>query len=79
MLQLLMLMLLAAQQPGAGPSERVILRDPMQGPTPVTDKYLLPPKLKDCRTDAEVQAALDARRYGDQEPCDPDRMIRRAR
>lgn len=78
MLQILALLLLA-QMPGSGPSHRVILRDPLQGPTPVNDKFVIPPKLHDCRTDAEVRAALEARRYGDQEPCDPDRMLRRAR
>jgi len=77
MLQLLTLILLAQ----AGPStvERFLQHDRIQGPTPVTDKFLLPPKLKDCRTEADVRAALDARRYGDQEPCDPDPMLRRAR
>ena len=79
MLQLLLIMLVAAQQPGAGPSERMLGRDRIQGVTPVNDKFLLPPKLKDCRTDVDVRAALDARRYGDQEPCDPDRMLRRSR
>ena len=78
MLQLLLLVL-AAVPPGAGMPDRVILRDPQNGPTPVTNLYLIPPKLHDCRTDAEVQAALEKRRYGEQEPCDPDRMIRRSR
>ena len=80
MLQLMMTMLLlAAAPPIVGGPERVNLRDRLEGPMPVNDKYLLPPKLKDCRTEADVRAALEARRYGDQEPCDPDRMLRRAR
>ena len=76
MLQLLSLIMLI-QTPGPSPSQRFLLHDRIQGPTPVSDKYLLPPKLKDCRTDAEIQAALDARRFGDQEPCDPDPLLRR--
>ena len=78
MLQLFAFILLA-QGAGPGAAERLLLRDRLQGPTPVTDKFLLPPKLKDCRTDEDVRAALNARRYGDQEPCDPDRMLRRSR
>ncbi len=78
MLQLLTLIMLI-QTPGPSTAERFLLRDRLQGPTPVTDKFLLPPKVKDCRTESDVRAALDARRYGDQEPCDPDPMLRRAR
>ena len=78
MLQLLTLLLLI-QAPGTGTSQRLLQRDRLQGPTPVTGMFLLPPKIKDCRTDAEIRAALDARRFGDQEPCDPDRMLRRTR
>jgi len=78
MLQLMMLMLLV-QTPGSGTADRLLQNDRLQGPTPVSDKFLLPPKLQDCRTEADVRVALDARRYGDQEPCDPDPMLRRAR
>lgn len=79
MLQLLMVMLVAAQQPGPATSDRMLGRDRIQGVMPVSDKFLIPPKIQDCRTDADVRAALDARRSGDREPCDPDRMLRRAR
>ncbi len=78
MLQLLTLIMLV-QTPGPSAAEKFLQRDRMQGPTPVTDKFLLPPKLKDCRTEADVRAALDARRFGDQEPCDPDPILRRTR
>jgi hypothetical protein len=80
MVQLMLtLLFLAAAPPMGGAPNRVILRDRLEGPTPVTDKFLIPPKLKDCRTEADVRAALEARRYGDLEPCDPDPMLRRAR
>jgi hypothetical protein len=78
MLQLLPLMILL-QTPGPGAADRLLLRDRIQGATPVTDKFLLPPKLHDCRTDEDVRAALEARRYGDREPCDPDPLLRRTR
>ena len=80
MLQLTLTMLmLAGAPPVVGGPERVMLRDRIEVAMPVNDKYLLPPKIKDCRTAADVRAALEARRYGDQEPCDPDPMLRRAR
>jgi hypothetical protein len=71
MFQLFLLMLLAApQMPGSLP-DRVILRDPMQGPMPVTDKVLIPQKIPDCKTDAEIQKALAEKVNGDLQSCDP--------
>ena len=57
MLKLVMLMLLAQPITGGVP-ERLTLRDPSQGPTPVMDKYMIPGKPADCRNEAEVQRAL---------------------
>lgn len=79
MSQLMLTMLLLAAPPVGGAPDRVVYRERAVAVTPVTDKFLIPPKMKDCRTDADVRAALEARRYGDLEPCDPDPMLRRAR
>ena len=79
MLQLMLTMLLLAVPPMGGAPDRVVNRERAEGVTPATNTFLLTPKIKDCRTDADVRAALDARRYGDLEPCDPDRMLRRTR
>ncbi len=73
---LLMLLLLAAQQPGPGPSERMLERDRTQGATPVTGMFLIPPKIPDCRTKVEVDAAAQAKQAGEFEKCDPERFIR---
>ena len=73
----LFLLLLAAQlQPGQGAAERVDGRDRIQGPMPVTDKFLIPPKIPDCRTQAQADAAVQAKRVGEYEKCDPERFIR---
>ena len=79
MLQLISLLLLAQPIPGGIP-ERVIFRDPLQGPTPVTDKWIIPPKIPDCRNSQEEEKALAQRANGELESCDPvshDRAMRR--
>ena len=73
---LTLLLLLAAQQPGPGTSERMVDRDRTQGVTPVTDLFLIPPKIPDCRTKEEVDAAAKAKEAGEFEKCDPERFIR---
>jgi hypothetical protein len=69
MLQLLLM--LAAAPPMNGVPDRVIFRDPQNGPTPVTDLWIIPPKLADCRTAQEEEVALDHRRHGEMEQCAP--------
>jgi hypothetical protein len=76
MSQSLMLLLLLAAQPAPGPSERMLERDRTQGPTPVTGMFLIPPKIPDCRTKEEVDAAAQAKAAGEFEKCDPERFIR---
>ena len=73
MLQL-MLFLLAAVPPMGGAPDRVILRDPMQGPTPVTDKWVGPTKIYDCRTPEEDRVALDQRLHGETPKCWPKEL-----
>jgi hypothetical protein len=75
MLQLLALIALL-QTPGGGTAERFLERDRTQGPTPVTGMFLIPPKIPDCRTQAEVDAALEAKRRGDFEKCDTERFLK---
>lgn len=73
---LTLLLLLAAQQPGPGTAERMVDRDRTQGVTPVTDLFLIPPKIPDCRTKEEVDAAAQAKQAGEFEKCDPERFVR---
>ena len=70
MLQLIIFML-AAVPPNQGIPDRVVFRDPLQGPTAVTDLWIIPPKLPDCRTAQEEEVALDHRRHGEMEQCAP--------
>ncbi len=76
---MLTMLLVAAAPPIVGSPDPGAQRERTQGVMAPTNTFLLPPKIKDCRTDADIRAALEARRYGDQEPCDPDRMLRRTR
>jgi hypothetical protein len=78
MVQLLMLMLLAAQQgPGPGSGDRMVIRERVQAPTPVTDLFLLPPKIPDCRNDQQIEQALAEKANGDRQSCDPPRSVQR--
>jgi len=72
----LTLLLLLAFQSGPGPSERMLERDRTQGVTPVTGMFVIPPKIPDCRTKEEVDAAAEAKRAGEYEKCDPERFVR---
>ena len=56
MLHLLLAMMLAPPGGSIG-NVREILRDPIQGPTPVSDKYLIPERTADCATAEEIQRA----------------------
>lgn len=68
MLQLLTL-LIAATPIAGGVPDRIILRDPQQGPTAVSDKFMIPQKAPDCRTQVDVQRALEQLRQGDPGDC----------
>jgi len=70
MLQLL-LMLAAAAPPQNGIPDRVIFRDPVQGPTPVTNLWIIPPKIPDCRNPQEEQVAIEQMHNGDPGQCVP--------
>jgi len=70
MLQLFALMLLAVQDaPGPGIGEQILLRDRAQGATPVTDKFLIPARPPNCRTEEEEQIALEQIRHGELGQC----------
>lgn len=56
MLPVLLAMLMAAPGSNSIGTSRMILRDPQQGPTPVT-KFIIPTRLPDCTTPAEIQQA----------------------
>ena len=71
MLELVVPMLLYSQAAISGVPARVDLRDRLQGPTPVTGFVILPPKVPDCRNSEEEQVALEQRRAGVPEMCDP--------
>ena len=75
MTNLLLMTLMLMMQPGPGVGERTN-PDRFRGVTPVTDKFILPPKIPDCRTQEEDDRALADKRAGDWEKCDPERYNR---
>lgn len=79
MIHLLAALLLAGSGQSIG-DNRGILRDPLRGPTAVTDKDLRPGRPPDCRTEAEVQRAVQQVRNGEPGDCfvkDPTAFNRR--
>ena len=66
MLQLLMLLLIAPG--GSIPESRLQVQDPRSA-VAVTDKYLLPSRPPDCKTDEEVQKAVEQVRNGERGEC----------
>ena len=77
MLQLLPLLFLAGAPgliaPGVGQ-----LRERPLSATPVTGMFLIPPKVPDCRTDAQIQQALAEKAAGIMpQSCDPPRSALR--
>lgn len=68
MIPLLMALMLA---PGSGSigDTKFMLRDPQQGPTPVTDKLLRPSRPPDCKTDEETRHAVQQVRNGEIGDC----------
>lgn len=68
---MLYLLIALAFAPGSGTigDNRIILRDPQQGPTPITDKDLRPSRPPDCRSEAEVQRAVEQVRNGEAGEC----------
>jgi len=70
MVHLLMALLLAGPGSGSiGESRMMNLRDPQQGPTAVTDKMLIPPRLPDCVTPEQIQRADEERIKGWEPDC----------
>lgn len=70
MLKLLALMLLAQAQGSTSIGEANFkFRDPAGGVTPVTDKDLRPMKAPDCRSEAEIQLALEQLSHGERGDC----------
>jgi hypothetical protein len=67
----LVMLLMAATPPMSGPPDRVILRDNGVGPTAVIDKFLIPPKIPDCRNAKEEQVAIAQMRNGEAGDCVP--------
>jgi hypothetical protein len=78
MLQLLLIM--SAQAAGAnGIPDRVIFRDPLLGPTPVTNLWIIPPKIPDCKNAQEEQLAIEEMRNGEAGRCVPKTKIEKPR
>jgi hypothetical protein len=71
MVHLLIALLIAGPGSGSIGTSRMILRDPQQGATPVTDKYLIPERVPDCTTPEQVQRANEERIKG----WDPECML----
>ena len=71
MLQLVMMMMLAAAPPGQGPGigEKIQLRDRLQGAMPVTDKFLIPARPPNCKNADEEQLAIEQIRNGELGQC----------
>lgn len=77
MTNLIVMMAVLMMQPAIGPGvgERTN-PDRFRGVTPVTDKFILPPKIPDCKTKEEADQALADKRAGEWEKCDPERYNR---
>lgn len=71
MVHLLLALVLAGPGSGSIGESRMILRDPQQGPTAVTDLYLIPERVPDCTTPQQVQRANEERIKG----WDPECML----
>jgi hypothetical protein len=67
----LVMLLMAAAPPMSGPPNRVILREQAASPTPVTDLFLIPPKIPDCSNAQEEQVAIAQMRNGEAGDCVP--------
>jgi hypothetical protein len=73
MVPLFMALLLAPPGNGSIGENRIILRDPIQGAMPVTDKDLIPARLPDCQTQEQEQRVRLEQIRGESEEC----LIRR--
>ena len=75
---LTIVMLVAAQGgPVTNPnSERFQSRDRAIGTVAAQNMFILPPKIPDCRSQAEVDLALQAKQNGEFEQCDPERFLK---
>ena len=77
-MSIVLALLMVAAPTGVGPSpgEKMDMRDRTRGVTPASGLFLIPPKIPDCRTQLQADAALQAKRNGELEPCDPERFLR---
>ncbi|HWJ58876.1 MAG TPA: hypothetical protein VNR68_04445 [Sphingomicrobium sp.] len=74
---LTVVMMVAAQGGPMNPnSERFQSRDRAIGVTAAQNTFILPPKIPDCRTQAEVDLAIQAKENGEYERCDPERFLK---
>ena len=71
MVHLLIAMLLAGPGTGSIGENKMMFRDPQQGPMAVSDKYLIPARVPDCTTPEQVQRASEERIKG----WDPECML----
>lgn len=62
------MLMMAPPNNGSIGENRMVLRDPQQGPMPVTDKFLIPSRVPDCNDPRERQRAAEARIKGWQIP-----------
>lgn len=67
MLPILLAVALAAPGSSIGTS-RMILRDPQEGPTPVT-KFMIPSRIPDCTTTEQIQRAREEQMKGWDADC----------
>lgn len=54
---LVTLLMMAPVGGSVGEARSFMLRDPQQGPTPVSDKYLIPERAPTCATPEQIQHA----------------------
>jgi hypothetical protein len=66
---LLALVLGPAVNGGSIGENRMILRDPQQGPTPVTSMFLIPARVPDCADRYQAQRAAEERIRGFEPEC----------
>ena len=69
MVLLLMAMMLGPPMNGSIGENRMILRDPQAGPTPVIDKFLIPSRVPDCADRYQAQRAAEQRIRGFEPEC----------
>ena len=70
MMPLLLALVLAPPVSGGSIGEnRITLRDPQQGPTPVTGMFMIPARVPDCADRYQAQRAAEERIRGFEPEC----------